>query len=78
MATLQFPSSAMSESSARRVRIGLSAALAGVLALAIAGYFWVDSRYPSLLKKMNAGKAIHISGGLSFDALIPVTPQMPQ
>ncbi len=77
MATLQFPGNALSETRARRVQLGLSAALAGLLALAIAGYFWVDSRYPSLLKKMNAGKAIHISGSLSFDALIPVTPQMP-
>jgi len=77
VATLQYPSSAVSGAPPRRVRIGLSAALAGVLALAIAAYFWVDSRYPSLLKKMHAGKAIHISGGLSFDALIPVTPQMP-
>jgi uncharacterized membrane protein YraQ (UPF0718 family) len=37
----------------------------------------VDSRYPSLNKKLHAGKAIHVSGSLSFDALIPVTPEMP-
>jgi uncharacterized membrane protein YraQ (UPF0718 family) len=53
------------------------AAIAGFLAAAIALYFWSDSRYPALLKKLHAGKGIHISGGLSFDALIPVQPSMP-
>ena len=51
--------------------------MASLLALSIAAYFWVDSRYPALLKKLNSGKAIHVSGSLSFDALLPVTPQMP-
>ncbi len=48
-----------------------------VLALSIASYFWIDSRYPALLKKWHMGKAIHVSAGLSFDALLPVAPQMP-
>ena len=55
----------------------VSAWLAGLLAVAIAAYFWVDSRYPSLLKKMYSGRGIKVAGPLSFDALLPITPQMP-
>lgn len=51
--------------------------VAALLTLAIALYFWVDSRYPALLKKMHSGASIHVAGALSFDALMPVTPQMP-
>jgi uncharacterized membrane protein YraQ (UPF0718 family) len=63
-------------SSARRnsaTRIGIAAALA----LAMALYFWVDSRYPALLKKLHKGKSIQVAGALSFDALLPVKPEMP-
>jgi uncharacterized membrane protein YraQ (UPF0718 family) len=52
-------------------------AVAVTLTLAIALYFWIDSRYPSLLKKLHAGTSIHTSGVLSFDALWPVTASMP-
>jgi uncharacterized membrane protein YraQ (UPF0718 family) len=55
-------------------RIQISIAL--ILALGIASYFWIDSRYPSLLKKLHSGAAIKASGVLSFDAKLPVTPQM--
>jgi len=48
-----------------------------VLALGIGSYFWIDSRYPALLKKMHAGTAIKVGGAISFDALLPVTPDMP-
>jgi uncharacterized membrane protein YraQ (UPF0718 family) len=48
-----------------------------ILALGIGSYFWIDSRYPSLLKKLHSGSAIKTSGVLSFDAKMPVTPQMP-
>jgi len=48
-----------------------------LLALGIASYFWVDSRYPSLLKKLHSGTAIKTSGVLSFDAKMPVTADMP-
>jgi uncharacterized membrane protein YraQ (UPF0718 family) len=48
-----------------------------VLALGIGSYFWIDSRYPALLKKLHTGTAIKTSGVLSFDAKLPVTPQMP-
>jgi uncharacterized membrane protein YraQ (UPF0718 family) len=51
--------------------------IALVLALGIASYFWIDSRYPSLLKKLHSGTAIKTSGVLSFDAKMPVTAQMP-
>ena len=61
----------------RLKRVAVPALLAVLLALSIATYFWIDSRYPALLKKLHFGKAIHVSAGLSFDALLPVTPQMP-
>lgn len=48
-----------------------------ILTIAMAAYFWVDSRYPSLLKKMHAGHAIKAAGAISFDALLPVDPQAP-
>ena len=51
--------------------------LAGLVAAGIALYFWIESRYPALLKKQHSGKSIHILGPLSFDALLPVTAQMP-
>jgi uncharacterized membrane protein YraQ (UPF0718 family) len=52
-------------------------AIAALLALSIASYFWIDSRYPALLKKLHSGPAIKTSGVLSFDAKLPVAPQMP-
>src|SRR5215469_6273626 len=61
-------------SSRRNVMVQTSLAL--LLSLGIASFFWIDSRYPSLLKKMHTGKAVHLSGALSFDALMPVTPGM--
>jgi uncharacterized membrane protein YraQ (UPF0718 family) len=51
--------------------------LAALVASGIALYFWIDSRYPALLKKQQSGKSIHIGGPLSFDALLPVSAQMP-
>jgi uncharacterized membrane protein YraQ (UPF0718 family) len=45
--------------------------------LAIAGIFWVDSRYPSLLKKYNAGTHIKVAGAISFDAVYQVDRSMP-
>lgn len=52
-------------------------AIAALLALGIASYFWVDSRYPALLKKLHTGTAIKTSGVLSFDAKLPAMPLMP-
>ena len=61
-------------SSRRTVWVQTSVAL--LLSLGIASFFWIDSRYPSLLKKMHTGRAVHLSGALSFDALLPLTPGM--
>lgn len=54
----------------------MQATLATLVASAIALYFWIDSRYPALLKKLHSGKGISVKGALSFDALMPVTPAM--
>ncbi len=51
--------------------------IATLLALGIASYFWIDSRYPALLKKLHSGAAIKTSGVLSFDAKMPVASTMP-
>ena len=48
-----------------------------ILAVLIAAVFWGEQRYPSLLKKLHTGRAIHVSGAISFDALLPVNPAMP-
>ncbi len=62
---------------AARKTLLLQTSVALLLSLAIGLYFWIDSRYPALLKKLHSGQAIHVSGVLSFDALMPVTPSMP-
>lgn len=59
-----------------RARLPLQALVAGALGLGIGLYFWIDSRYPALLKKLHSGKGIQVKGALSFDALMPVTPAM--
>jgi len=45
--------------------------------LLIGGIFWVDSRYPSLLKKYHAGTHVKVVGAISFDALYQVDRTMP-
>jgi len=60
-----------------RSSLRLQTAIALLLGLGIASYFWVGSRYPSLLKKLHTGTSIKTSDALSFDAKLPVTPQMP-
>jgi uncharacterized membrane protein YraQ (UPF0718 family) len=50
--------------------------VAAALGLGIGLYFWIDSRYPALLKKLHSGKGISVKDALSFDALMPVTPAM--
>ncbi|HWY20851.1 MAG TPA: hypothetical protein VNX26_06485 [Candidatus Acidoferrum sp.] len=60
---------------ARRT-LAVQSLVAGLLGLGIGLYFWIDSRYPALLKKLHSGKAIQMKGALSFDALMPVTPAM--
>jgi hypothetical protein len=54
-----------------------SRALAIVLMIAIAGIFWVDSRYPALLKRYHAGTQIKASGALTFGQVYAVDCSMP-
>src|SRR6266403_1483937 len=68
--SLAFPASTRSS-------LRLQTAIALLLALGIASYFWVGSRYPSLLKKLHTGTSIKTSGALSFDAKLPATPAPP-
>jgi uncharacterized membrane protein YraQ (UPF0718 family) len=64
-------------STSARHGLRLQIAVALLLALGIGSYFWVDSRYPALLKKLHSGASIKTAGALSFDAKLPVTPDMP-
>ena len=77
MATTQLLQGSAVSLSKLSVSPRFQALVAATLAVAMATYFWIDSRYPALLKKLHSGKAIHVSGSLSFDALIPVTSNMP-
>jgi len=52
-------------------------AIAILLMAGIASLFWVDSRYPSLLKKYHAGTQIKVAGTLSFDKVYAVDRTMP-
>jgi uncharacterized membrane protein YraQ (UPF0718 family) len=52
-------------------------ALLIVLMAAIAGIFWVDSRYPALMKRYHAGGQIKASGALTFGGIYKVDPSMP-
>src|SRR5882757_4306133 len=61
----------------RRAGRNVQIIVAVVLALCIGLYFWVDSRYPALVKKWHSGTAIKVKGAISFDALLPVDPQSP-
>jgi len=60
----------------RTISIG-QIAVVSLLALAMGLYFWVDSRYPALVKKLHAGHSVKVVGAISFDALLPVDPKMP-
>jgi uncharacterized membrane protein YraQ (UPF0718 family) len=43
----------------------------------IASIFWVDSRYPALLKRYHAGTQIKATGALTFGTVYPVDRSMP-
>jgi uncharacterized membrane protein YraQ (UPF0718 family) len=45
--------------------------------IGIAGFFWIDSRYPALLKKYHSGNHVKATGAITFDALYPVDRSMP-
>ena len=51
--------------------------LAVILMLAIAGIFWVDSRYPALLKRYHTGTQLKAAGALTFGAVYQVDRTMP-
>lgn len=48
-----------------------------ILMIAIAGIFWVDSRYPALMKRYHAGTQVKAAGALTFGAVYPVDRSMP-
>jgi uncharacterized membrane protein YraQ (UPF0718 family) len=54
-----------------------SRTLAIFLMVLIAGIFWVDSRYPALMKRYHAGAQIKASGELTFGTVYPVDRTMP-
>lgn len=54
-----------------------SRTLAVILMVAIGGIFWVDSRYPALLKRYRAGAHVTASGALTFGAVYKVERSMP-
>jgi uncharacterized membrane protein YraQ (UPF0718 family) len=54
-----------------------SRALAIILMVAIAGIFWVDSRYPALLKRYHAGTHVKATGALTFGTVYAVDRTMP-
>jgi uncharacterized membrane protein YraQ (UPF0718 family) len=54
-----------------------SRTLAVILMVAIAGIFWVDSRYPALLKRYHAGTQVKAAGALTFGAVYQVDRTMP-
>src|SRR5271163_205628 len=54
-----------------------SRTLAVILMIAIAGIFWVDSRYPALMKRYHAGTQVKAAGALTFGTVYPVDRSMP-
>ena len=54
-----------------------SRTLAVILMIAIAGIFWVDSRYPALLKRYLAGTQVKAAGTLTFGTVYSVDRTMP-
>ena len=51
--------------------------LAVILMVTIAGIFWVDSRYPALLKRYHAGTQLKATGALTFGTVYQVDRSMP-
>lgn len=51
--------------------------LAIILMVAIVGIFWVDSRYPALLKRYHAGTQLKATGALTFGTVYQVDRSMP-
>jgi uncharacterized membrane protein YraQ (UPF0718 family) len=54
-----------------------SRTIAILLMVVIAGIFWIDSRYPALMKRYNTGAAISAKGSLTFGLVYTVDRSMP-
>jgi uncharacterized membrane protein YraQ (UPF0718 family) len=54
-----------------------SRTLAVIFMVAIAGIFWVDSRYPTLIKRYQAGTQVKAAGALTFGIVYQVDRTMP-
>ena len=54
-----------------------SRTLSLLLMLAIASVFWIDSRYPALMKRYHAGTQVKASGALTFGTVYAVDRSMP-
>jgi uncharacterized membrane protein YraQ (UPF0718 family) len=52
-------------------------AFALILMRAIAAVFWLDSRYPALIKRYRSGTHINATGALTFGTVYPVDRSMP-
>ena len=73
-----------SQTSVLNLNLGIAATnerrsrtLAVILMVAIASVFWVDSRYPALVKRYHAGTQIKATGALTFGAVYAVDRSMP-
>ncbi len=64
------------EVQSRKRAAGLELSIVLLILAGIAVTFWSQQRYPALMKKLHAGQGVQIKGALSFDALLPVVPQM--
>jgi len=54
-----------------------SRSLAILLMVIIAGIFWIDSRYPALMKRYHAGTLVKAVGSLTFGQIYSVDRSMP-
>src|SRR5882757_1205020 len=61
------------------VRVGAwrSRTIAVLLMVLIGLVFWVDSRYPALMKRYHAGTQVKAAGALTFGAVYPLDRTMP-
>jgi uncharacterized membrane protein YraQ (UPF0718 family) len=57
-------------------RVWRSRTLSILLMFTIAGIFWVDSRYPALMKRYHAGTHVKAAGALTFGTVYPVDRTM--
>jgi uncharacterized membrane protein YraQ (UPF0718 family) len=72
------------QSSAMNLSMGMAATrtwrsqvLSIVLMVAIGGIFWVDSRYPALMKRFHSGTQVKATGALTFGTVYAVDRSMP-